>query len=56
MAHLFAANGILLVRELERSECDSVEVVLVMQRCVAGVVDFSIDGEVDVLETKGLGA
>ena len=27
-----------------------------MQRCVAGVVDLAVDGEVDILETKGLGA
>ena len=54
MADLFAANRILLVRELQCCVGDLVEIILVIQRCGVGVVDFSIDGEMDVPKFEGL--
>ena len=56
MADLLATNGILLVGESETSMGDSHDVIHVIQRCRNGVVDFVINGEVDVLETKRLSA
>ena len=54
VAYLFAFDSILLIRELERGEGDSAQVRLVIQRCVDGVVDLPIHGEVDVAEEEGL--
>ena len=54
VANLFAANRILLVRELQCCVGDLVEIILVIQRCGVGVVDFAVDGEMDVAKFEGL--
>jgi hypothetical protein len=56
VSYFFAADSILLVREFEGSERDSFQVVLVMQRCVGGVVDTAVNREEDVTESEGLAA
>ena len=52
---LFALNGILLVIELQGGELYGGD-IRVIQRCVEGIVDGPVEGEMDVLELEGLGA
>ena len=56
MAYLFTPDGILLVGERDGGVGDTLDGVLVMQRCLRTEVDSVIDGEGDVAEVEGLGA
>ena len=56
MAHSFATNGILLVREGQTRMRDAVESSLVIQRCRGRHVDRPPNGEADVAKAEGLGA
>ena len=56
VAYLFTPDSILLVREREGCVGDTLDGVLIMQRCFWADVDFVINGEGDVAEVKGLGA
>ena len=56
VANDFASDTILLVSELESSVRGTLHDVRVIQRCLGGFVDGAIDGELDVLKFKGLGA
>ena len=56
VADLFPTYGVLLVTELEDSVCDTTDIVLIIQRRRGATVDFSPNGEVNVLEEEGRGA
>ena len=55
VANDFASHGILLVSELKCSVRGALYYVLVIQRCLRGAVDPTIDRELDMLVLKGLG-
>ena len=54
VSNLFAFDGILLVGEGQRGVFDTRHVAFVIQRSVKGVVNASVNSELDVAEEEGL--